>query len=269
MTKCQMIMDAMNRIAPKKLAEEWDNPGLLVGSPQQQVSRILICLDVSDEVIELAIQSEAQLIISHHPMIFSPMKQLRTDLPLGRRLQKLLKHDISVFAAHTNLDIAEGGVNDILAKAIGLVDIVPFERSCKPSEEQVPTLGRMGVLPTPLSPKEFAKQIKDALPTSYVRLIEAKSHEIKKVALCSGSGAEFIAKAAFLRADAYVTSDVKYHDAQRAVEEGIHVIDAGHFGTEFPIVHALKLRLENEISRLGIDVEILEDTTSKDYFSVI
>ncbi len=269
MTKCQTIMDAMNRIAPKRLAEEWDNPGLLVGSPQQEINRILLCLDVSDEVIELAVQSEVQLIISHHPMIFGAMKQLRTDLSLGKRLQKLLKNDIAVFAAHTNLDIAEGGVNDVLAKAIGLVDIAPFDRSRKPSEEPDPTLGRIGFLPAPLSPVAFAKQIKEALPTAYVRLVEAGEHEIKKVALCSGSGAEFIAKAAFLQADAYVTSDVKYHDAQRAVEEGIHVIDAGHFGTEFPIVHALKLNLEKELSRLGIQVEILEDTSSKDFFSVI
>ncbi|MBR6342457.1 MAG: Nif3-like dinuclear metal center hexameric protein, partial [Selenomonadaceae bacterium] len=112
MVKCQVLMDAMNRIAPKKLAEEWDNPGLLVGSPQQEVERVLVCLDVSDEVIEQAVRQEVRLIISHHPLLFHAIKAVRTDLPIGRRLEKLLQHDIAVFAAHTNLDSALGGVND-------------------------------------------------------------------------------------------------------------------------------------------------------------
>ena len=268
MVKCQMILDAMNRIAPKRLAEEWDNPGLLVGSPSQPVRRILLCLDVSDAVVQYAVDSDVQLIISHHPLIFRPMKHLRTDLPLGRRLRQLIQHDIAVFAAHTNLDIAEGGVNDVLAEALGLSEIVPFERSGK-TEEPLLTLGRIGMLPRPLSAKQFAEHVKKALPTSYVRLIEAGTHDIKKVALCSGSGAEFIAKAAFLGADAYVTGDVKYHEAQHAIEEGLHVIDAGHFGTEFPIVHALRQRLESELAKAGIEAELLEDHSSSDVFSVI
>lgn len=269
MAKCQMILDAMNRIAPKRLAEEWDNPGLLVGSPDEQVSRVLLCLDVTDEVVQYAMDAQAQLIISHHPLIFRPMKHLRTDLPLGKRLQKLIKHDIAVFAAHTNLDIALGGVNDVLAEALGLVDIVPFEKSSKAAEEPILTLGRMGILPHPLPAKQFAEQVKNALPTSYVRLIEAGEHKIKKVALCGGAGADFIAKAAFLGADAYVTGDVKYHEAQHAIEEGLHVIDAGHFGTEYPIVHALRKKLETELAKAGIEVELLEDTASKDIYSII
>ena len=269
MTKCQLILDAMNRIAPKRLAEEWDNPGLLVGSPEQEEHRVLICLDTSNEVIQQAIEEKVQLIISHHPLIFRPLKHLRTDLPLGRRLQMLLKHDIAVFAAHTNLDIAMGGVNDVLAESLGLLDITPLERSSKAGEEPLLTLGRMGILPQPLSIRTFAEQVKAALPAAYIRLIEAGTHEVRKVALCGGSGAEFIAKAAFLGADVFVTGDVKYHEAQRAIEEGLHVIDAGHFGTEFPIVHALRLRLEKELSSVGIDVELLEDTSSQDVYSVI
>ncbi len=268
MVRCQAVIDAMNRIAPKKLAEEWDNPGLLVGNPRQEIERVLLCLDVSDVVIEQAVKIHAGLIISHHPMIFRPMKAIRTDLPTGRRIEKLLRNGISVFAAHTNLDCAWGGVNDVLAEQIGLTDIVPFERS-EEGEEGMPSLGRMGILPESMTARAFAEKIRDCLPTSYVRLTEAGSHPVRKVALCSGSGAEFIAKAAFLGADAYVTGDVRYHDAQRAVEEGIHVIDAGHFGTEFPVVHALKERLEQELGKLSVSVELVEDISSKDFFSVI
>ena len=108
MVKCQVILDALERIAPRHLAEEWDNPGLLVGSPAQEVNRILVALDVSDHVVHQALEQGAQMIIAHHPLIFRPLKKLRTDLPLGHRLSVLLKHDIAVAAAHTNLDIAQG-----------------------------------------------------------------------------------------------------------------------------------------------------------------
>ena len=120
-TTVQTICDAMNRIAPKYLAEEWDNPGLLVGDPHQAVNKILICLDLSEEMIQEAIDIKAQMIVTHHPMIFKPVKSIRTDLPLGRKISSLIKNDIACFAAHTNLDSAEGGVNDVLAPRSSLL----------------------------------------------------------------------------------------------------------------------------------------------------
>ena len=266
MVKCRMVMDAMERIAPKHLAEEWDNPGLLVGDPDQEVSKILICLDVSDGVVAQAIEIGAEMIVSHHPLIFKPIGKLRTDLPLGRRLSLLLKNDIAVLAAHTNLDIAEGGVNDVLVKKIGLIEIEPFVRS---SQDEETSLGRIGRLPDPLDIKSFALQVRQALPVSHVRLVSAGDKPVKKVALCSGSGAEFIGKAASLGVDAYVTGDVRYHDAQHGVEQGMHVIDAGHFGTEFPVVARLKARLEEEMEKIKGTVEIVEDRSSEDFFTVL
>ena len=266
MVKCRAVMDAVERIAPKHMAEEWDNPGLLVGDPDQEVKKILVCLDVSDEIIEQAIHLGADMIVSHHPLIFKPLKKLRTDLPLGRRLKTLLKHDMAVLVAHTNLDIAEGGVNDVLAKKIGLVKAEPFVLS---SQEGEMSMGRMGSLFSPLTIQEFALQVRQALPVSHVRVAFAGSRLVKKVALCGGSGAEFIGKAASLGADAYVTGDVRYHDAQHGVELGMHVIDAGHFGTEFPVVARLKARLEEGLSKTKGTVEIVEDHDSKDFFTVL
>ena len=126
MVKCQVVMDALERIAPHHLAEDWDNPGLLVGSPERQVSRILVALDVSDIVVRQAVHEGAEMIVAHHPLLFKPIKKIRTDEPLGHRLQVLLQHDIAVAAAHTNLDIARGGVNDVLAEAIGLSKLSSF-----------------------------------------------------------------------------------------------------------------------------------------------
>ena len=252
--KCQQVMEALERIAPKRLAEEWDNPGLLLGSPAQEVHKILTCLDVTDEVVAEAASLGADMIVAHHPMIFKGIKKLRTDLPLGARLQKLMVHGIAVAAAHTNLDTAEGGVNDVLAKAIGLTDIQPF--AAKAEEGAEPTLGRIGCLPESMAIEDFARQVKKNLPVEYVRLVRAGDKAVKKVALCSGAGA-------------YVTGDVKYHEAQQAVEMGIHVIDGGHFGTEFPVAAVLAERLREELFGLKGEVEVVTDTLSRDVFAVI
>lgn len=268
MVKCQTIMDALERLAPQHLAEDWDNPGLLVGSPEQEVHRLLICLDVSEAVIDHAIAAGADMIIAHHPLIFRGIKKVRTDLPLGRKLQKLLQHNIAVAAAHTNLDIAVGGVNDVLAQAIGLEKLSNFVITSQDADGNIESLGRIGTLPQPMHIHDFAEQVRNALPTKFVRLVDAGERPVRKVALCSGSGAEFIDKAAQMGADAYVTGDVKYHEAQHAVDLGIHVIDAGHFGTEFPVVEVLAERLREELAAEKT-ISILTDTFSQDFFQVV
>lgn len=269
MVKCQVVMDALENIAPKRFAEDWDNPGLLVGALNQDIHKILVCLDVSDEVVEQAVASGADMIIAHHPLIFRGIKKLRTDLPLGRRIQMLLKHDIAVAAAHTNLDIAEGGVNDVLAGKIGLSKLSSFVIESQDVDGSVLSMGRMGTLPAPMTVQDFARQIRDALPTDHVRLVDAGERPVRKVAICSGSGAEFIQKAAFMGADVYVTGDVKYHEAQQAVELGMHVIDAGHFGTEYPVVEVLKTRLAEELAEAKGTVEVVADQSARDFFTVI
>ncbi|MBP3781064.1 MAG: Nif3-like dinuclear metal center hexameric protein [Selenomonas sp.] len=267
MVKCQVVMDVLEQLAPKRLAEDWDNPGLLVGALNQNIRRILVCLDVSDKVVEQAVACQADMIVAHHPLIFKGLKKIRTDLPLGARLQQLLKHDIAVAAAHTNLDIAVGGVNDVLAGAIGLEKLSTFVITSQAEDGTVESLGRMGTLPAPMAAADFARQVREALPAGYVRLVDAGARPVRKVALCSGSGAEFIHKAAFMGADAYVTGDVKYHEAQQAVELGMHVIDAGHFATEFPVVEVLRDRLAQELTEQG--VEVVADRESADFFQIV
>lgn len=266
MVKCRQVLNILEQWAPRKLAEDWDNPGLLLGSPEQVISKIMTCLDVSDEAVAAAEARGVQLIVAHHPLIFRGIRKIRTDLSDGARLQRLLRADIAVIAAHTNLDSAPGGVNDVLAQAIGLVDIEGFGEE-REASGITGTLGRVGRLATPLPVREFARQVKAALPCNALRLVEAGEHRVKKVALCSGSGAEFIAKAALIGADAYVTGDVKYHEAQQAREFGIHLLDAGHFGTEFPIAAVLRDRLADALAGQG--VEIIVDDFSRDFFQYI
>ena len=262
MKKCtvQTVADAINRLAPRRLAEEWDNPGLLIGDPTAEVKKIFVCLDVLEENISRAIELSAQIMVAHHPLIFHAIKNIRFDLPLGRKILRLIKNDLAVFAAHTNLDSAAGGVNDVLAKKIGLVYVKTFE------DDEL-SLGRLGMLETPMTAENFARHVKKSLNADNVRLIDAGDFQIKKVGVCGGAGAEFISKAKFFGAQAFVTGDVKYHEAQSAIENKIHVVDAGHFATEFPIVHDLTEYLRAELKIF--DVEIFEDTTSTDFFKTV
>ena len=260
--KCQVIMNAMEQLAPKSLKEDWDNVGLLVGNPEAEVKRIFVCLDADEANIEQAIRKNCQMIITHHPVIFDGIKKVRTDLYTGRILKKLLVNDISVFSAHTNFDQAEGGVDDILANLIGLTKIKMWEVGGET------ICGRIGYLEKPMTIEEFANQVKQGLKTDYVRYTSAGERMIKKVALCSGAGACFLGKAAFSGADAYVTGDVKYHDAQHAVEYGIHIVDGGHYPTEYPAMLDLAKRLEEALKEQG-EIEILIDDESRDLFNVI
>ena len=260
MVKLQDIMQAMERIAPRRLAEEWDNPGLLVGSPHDEVRKILVALDVREETVECAIEDGCDLIVAHHPLIFRGLKAVRTDDATGRKIARLIKADIAVFAAHTNLDSTVGGVNDVLAEKLELKGVVPLAEGAADSE---PGLGRIGSLDAEVSLDDFAARVKVKLGLSSMRIVRAGDHRISRVALCGGSGAEFIGRAAAKGADVYVTGDVKYHDAERAIGLGVHVLDAGHFATEQPIVVRLAERLGKE---LGDGVEIVAETKSSDFF---
>ena len=264
--KCQAVIDIVEKLAPKRLAEEWDNPGLLVGSPQQEIKKVMVCLDVSLEVVEYAIFQQADMLIAHHPMIFRGLKKIRTDLYDGRMLSLLLQHNMAVYAAHTNLDAAKGGVNDVLAAKIGLRDVVSFLPVENYPEE---SMGRIGMLPEPVTLKAFAQRVKKALNAEFVRVVQANDKMIQKVALCSGAGADFIGQAAFKGADVYLTGDVKYHDAQRAVQQNINLVDGGHFPTEFPVVEALAAYLRENMAKAKRPAEIITDTVSRDFFKVI
>lgn len=258
------IMGIMEEIAPKRLAENWDNPGLLVGNPQNEITKIFVALDANEKVISKALEIGAELIVTHHPIIFKPLKSLRSDLPEGAKLYKLIENNVSVFSAHTNLDSAKGGVNDVLAKKLNLIDTEPLTLN----ENGEAALGRIGKLEHETTIEEFIKNVKKFLNLSYVKLVRSACDKpIKKVALCGGSGAEFINRAAFLGADVYITGDVKYHDGERAKSLNIHVIDAGHFATEYLIVKELADRLKEAFIKK--EVEIIADCEGEDVFETV
>ncbi len=215
----QDVYNYLDSHAPFATCEEWDNVGLLIGDPQQTVHHILVTLDVTDGAIDAALATGADLIVSHHPVIFSPLKQLTADsIPY-----RLAANGIAVICAHTNLDRADGGVNDTLAALLGLSDIHPTADG----------MCRIGTLPQSVTATALAKSVAQTLDTA-VRV--SGSGDIRTVAVCGGSGGDFLDALAPI-ADAFVTGEVRHHEW--LATHGVTVIEAGHYATEVPIVDTL------------------------------
>lgn len=233
------IYDAIDRLAPFWLTMDFDNTGILVGDRNREIACALLALDCTPAVVEQARQLGAQLIITHHPVIFHPLKRVNEDAVV----YQLIRSDIAVISAHTNLDIAQGGVNDALVNAIGLRDCRGLELL---NEQTGAWLGRIGTLPEPLSPEAFAAHIKACLNASSIKFAAAP-RAIRTVALCSGSGADCLDAAISAGADALLTSEVKQHEYLAAAAAGISIFDAGHFDTEDIVIEPLRDYLAKEI----------------------
>lgn len=230
------IYAVMDRLAPFSTAEHWDNVGLLVGSFEQPVHAAMLCLDVTPAIVREAQQAGVQLLISHHPVIFDPLRQL----PFEGLPAQLVRAEISVISAHTNLDLAADGVNDCLARALGLANLAGLERA-----ESGCWLGRIGQLPAPMEWEAFVKLVKTALGCRGVRAVPGQ-RPISAVAVGGGACASLLSEAVARGADAMVTSDIKHNVWYDAARYGICLVDAGHFETENVVLGPLceKLRWE-------------------------
>ena len=261
---CGNIADFMEEIAPQRLAEDWDNVGLLAGSMAREVRRVMLCLDVTPEVVEEAVEKKAELIVSHHPVIFKGIRRILEDEPRGRLLGRLLKHGICVYSAHTNLDVAEGGVNDVLAMRLGLKSIINFKDYGLPDKTGYQHgLGKVGCLEEKLQLADFAKKVKSALEVEYVRVIGNMAESVQKVAVFCGSFDDDLESLRRHGADVLVTGDVKYHTAVDALQMGKCVIDAGHFNSEKPVL----LVLAEQLSKRFDGLEVFCSRLEKDPFS--
>lgn len=229
------LYSAIDQFAPFSLSMDFDNTGILVGDRHQPVSKVLLALDCTMDVVNYAKEIGAQLIITHHPVIFHPIKRVNEDSVVYH----LIRSQIAVISAHTNLDIAEGGVNDVLAQAVGLQNISGLEL-LNPAAQSY--LGRIGTLPNSISASEFAALVKESLHARSVKFADA-GNRIQKVALCPGSGADCLESALAVGADALLTSEVKQHEYLNAAAAGISIFDAGHFDTEDIVIETLKEKL--------------------------
>lgn len=255
--KCKDIIEIMNLLAPLGLAEEWDNCGLSIGSPNYEVKKILIALDAIEPVIQEAIALNIDMIITHHPLIlFQKIKNITTQTHLGNNIIQLIQNKISVFSAHTNLDIAFGGTNDVLAHLAGLENIHILEETFQDKDGKSYGIGRIGTLSKEMRFEDFANKIKKQLNLNSMRVVGSLDKTVKTVALCTGSGFEYMMKAKKENADVYITADLKFHEAQKAIEEGLCLIDATHYASENIIVPILKKYIEKEAKNRGYEIQI-------------
>lgn len=240
------IAKLMESIAPLSLAESWDNVGLMLGHRSKPVRRLLLALDLSPEVAQQAIEQQADMVITHHPAIFAKLGCLTSDNWQQELLLRLAERGVAVYSAHTNLDCASGGVNDVLAKRLRLQDVEVLDEETG--------LGRIGVVEA-CELEGFAGFVKQALRAPYV-VYGGGKRPVRKVAVCGGAGSDLIELALALGADTLVTGDVKYHSAQQAVFSGLNIIDAGHQFTERPVLDNLADRLSLLLSEKEWDVSI-------------
>lgn len=237
MIKCREIAAFIEEIAPKYLAEDWDNVGMMLGDCEKVVKHILVCLDITSPIVDYAESINADMIISHHPLIFRPIRNICMDDWKSKLISRLIKKDICVYCAHTNLDYAEEGVNWHLAQAIGLVEVENFET--KKMKEKEHGFGKMGILSPPHDLVKFIDNLKNALKTKNIKLIGNIDKKISRVAVFSGSFNESILSKLTNSSDnidVFITGDIKHHTAIEICEMGMCAIDAGHFATENVIV---------------------------------
>lgn len=258
------IYETLDRFAPFRTQMDFDNAGLLVGDETTEVKKILVSLDITLPVIREAAGLGANLIVAHHPVIFLPVKSIVKGDPTADKLTALIRNGISAICAHTNLDVAVGGVNDALAETLGLKEISVFLPDGMDAEGRPFGLGRVGVLETPCSLTDFARIVKERLGANGVRYVDT-GRPVHRVVVGGGSCGSSLYDAYSMGCDAFVTSDVKYDIFLDAKALGIGLIDAGHFPTENIVLPVLENLLRNAFP----NVEVCISRAHKEVFSYL
>lgn len=256
------LMHAIEAVAPLQLQEEYDNAGLQCGNTNATVQKVMCCLDVTEAVVQAAIEQQCQLIVSHHPLLFLPIKSITTEGDyIARALYQAISHGIAIYAAHTNLDNAPEGVNQMMADLLGLkqqtiLASLPEERlkNLPPDFAARCGSGRIGLLPEAMPVHEFVELVGKTFESNAIRVNTdfptTLPTIISKVALCGGAGSDFIADAERAGADAYITGEVGYH--RMFGHPDILLVEAGHYETEHKVAYLLKQLLEP----LGVECQV-------------
>lgn len=246
-------MNCLEKVSPKIYAENWDNVGLLVGSEEKEVKKVMIALDASDTVVAQAAAENADMLITHHPMIFSAMKKITDGDFIGRKVIDLIKADISYYAMHTNYDVCY--MNEAAADKIGLQDRNVLE-PVKINKETMAMegIGRYGILKEPMTIGDLAEKVKKEFSIDTIRITGDKERKVQRAAISTGAGKSMISYALEHNMEVLITGDIDHHSAKDALEQGLQIIDAGHFGTEHFMTESVKKYLEQQY---GTELEIV------------
>jgi dinuclear metal center YbgI/SA1388 family protein len=226
--------------APLELKLDYDNVGLLLGDPNAEVRGIISCLDVTEQVLDECLELNCNLIVAHHPIIFRPLSRITSETKQGELIRALIKNDINAYASHTNLDSVTEGVSFQLAYKIGLQNVQILEGDDVPNSG----LGAIGDLPNPVDTDTFLRHVSESLNLDGIRY-SGNTETISRVAVCGGAGSSLQREARQQNADAFVTSDIKYHEYFEE-HDPLLLLDVGHYESEIMIVEALSERLHKE-----------------------
>lgn len=252
MTTVGEVFTFLQEKAPFELQESFDNAGFLVGRGDASVSKILVSLDITEQVVQEAEEQGAQLIVAHHPIIFGGVKSITDQTPTGRCLLSLTEHGIAAICAHTNLDSVEGGVNDALALRLGLTDIGQLKQTGVDHCGRPYGIGRVGQVPEqPLY--DFALAVKRLLGANGIRLVDG-GQPVHTVAVGGGACADMLNDALIQGCDTFVTSDVKYHQFLEAKALGLNLLDAGHFPTENLVCPVIRDWLAKRFPQVSVSI---------------
>ena len=259
------LLAVLDRMAAFADAESWDNVGLMVGDPNRAVTGILLSLDASRTVLGEAEERGCDVIVSHHPVIFHPLKSLRADDPVGALLADAVRRNIAIISCHTNLDVVEHGVSGALAKALGIKDSHILET--RKSDERAVGFGSIGQLPAAMPGEQFIRHLMNVLSLTTIKVAGPVPEKINSVAVCGGSGSELTDLALAKGADIFVTGEVKHSVALWAHAKNFCVVDAGHYASEQVVVPVLARELADRLLSEGEKVPVLESGVYADPFS--
>ena len=268
MTKIKDIFSIMDQIAPPGYASDWDSIGLQTGDPYAEAKGVLIALDPSVEAVKEAASRGLNILITHHPLLFSGIKSIDLSKPLGKIIKAAINLDVAIFSAHTNLDAARGGVSDMLARALNIRNLSPMETT-KNADDDLVGIGRVGTFPGRPALIDIVNNVKKQLAIDKVRVMGDMNKVIEKVALCGGSGGSLIEEASRLKADLYISGDINYHRARDAEALGLAVIDIGHFSSEKCLIEGLAKILNEKIKGEQGAIPVLAYGGEREPFTIL
>lgn len=245
--KCKELIAYLEQEYPVSYSEAWDNVGLLVGSDEKEVEKVFVALDLNEETLEQALAFGADLILTHHPMIFSGIKKINNHSFLGRRILKLIQADVAYYAMHTNYDVK--GMAELSGRYLNLVNprVLSVTEDADGHQEG---FGRVGELEVPMSLEEYGRYVKTQYGLEHVTVYGDLDRVIRRAAVCTGSGKSMIPAALAAGADVYVTGDIDHHTGIDTVAQGLALIDAGHYGTEYIFIQEMQKKIGDAFPQL-------------------
>lgn len=244
--KLKKIISCLEALSPVAYAEDWDNVGLLLGDEEQEIQHIMVALDATDDVVEQAIEQNVDLLLTHHPMIFQARKQINTNSMIGRRIWKLATHQISCYAMHTNFDI-KGGMAELAAARLDLLDTVPLQVTVQENGTSE-GIGRVGILSEAMKVSEVAQVVKEKFGLKNAIIYGDAQKKVRNVAISPGSGKSEIRFALQAGVELLITGDIGHHEGIDAVDEGLIIMDATHYGLEHIFVEYIADYLKQHLT---------------------